>query len=337
MVSKTYREQKVMLEQYSPLEKALIHKRALEAALSGKMGLTQKLIFSFRSSYNLELSSSAIIYERISAQAHAPEFKGTQLPATFPTWARLVFLHMWLIELRFRYTSDPLKRNRMTRNIVDHCWQDIEAGIGDVTGSRNPLVISKYSKIYLNYWQGAALAYDVGTIKGDSSLTESLWRNLYEGSRDVPLEELALFTEYVRKEQSKLMNVSDLQLENGDFEFSRPPFKIPESEKLEMANEFNITDKKPEVPVTSDPLSFSEENTQTPVPRSSTWKKREKPGNEIHELLKAQYHRVLERKQFQEQFQDQLQFQQQTQQESESQPNSQQQDHTDKKQPDDKK
>lgn len=55
------------------------------------------------------------------------------MPATFATWARLAFLHMWLVDFRFRYIQNSFQRDRMTKKIIDQCWTDIEAGIADTT------------------------------------------------------------------------------------------------------------------------------------------------------------------------------------------------------------
>jgi len=174
------------------------------------------------------------MFERIAAQASLPEFKGTSLPPSFNTWIRLSFLHLWLVDVRFRTLPDVWTRNRMLRRVIDYLWEDIEQGLVESLGSRNPLVLSKYSKLLVQQWFGAAMSFDVASITSDASLVDALWRNVYCSDSNVPMPELAALARYVRREQRALADTPDKNFLEGDFSFGRPPFQVPESEKVSL-------------------------------------------------------------------------------------------------------
>lgn len=43
-------------------------------------------------------------------------------------------------------------------------------------GTKNPMIMSKYSKRLVTQWFGAALAFDYGMITSDAALAEAIWR-----------------------------------------------------------------------------------------------------------------------------------------------------------------
>lgn len=215
----------------------------LEIAISKKaifMELLQSkwsFLFLFTKKTSLLRANALIIYERIIAQGDRPEFKGSSLPQDFGAWVRLAFLHMWLVDVRFRYIEKEAVRDCMTQPITDWLWSDIELGLSDTLDTSNSILITKHSKRYVQEWFGTALAMDYGMMAGDCQLAESLWRNLYAGSLDVSLAELSKMVTYVRQQQHKLSELSDADFLEGNFEFITPPFQIPEEEAKRLAEE----------------------------------------------------------------------------------------------------
>lgn len=71
------------------------------------------------------------------------------MPNTFAIWVRLCFLHLWLVDVRFRSVgalrdnphlllqlyclfiilADPWTKHRMQQKLMNYLWQDIESGI----------------------------------------------------------------------------------------------------------------------------------------------------------------------------------------------------------------
>lgn len=67
-----------IIKNQTPLERSLTQRNVIDASVSGKLGLLPKILFSVQKYKTRENICSVIIYERISAQAHAPEFKGSR-------------------------------------------------------------------------------------------------------------------------------------------------------------------------------------------------------------------------------------------------------------------
>uniref|UniRef100_A0A6B2LJK9 Ubiquinol-cytochrome c chaperone domain-containing protein n=1 Tax=Arcella intermedia TaxID=1963864 RepID=A0A6B2LJK9_9EUKA len=143
-------------------------------------------------------------------------------------------MHLWLIDSRMRFLPDARLKKRMMTHILDYFWEDLELGLVDTLATSNPMVITKYSKMYLNIWYGSALAYDVGAIRSDTSMAEAVWRNLYESDASVPLSEIYKMVEYIRIQQHRLMEMSDEQILNAEWSWTKAPFEVPESEKAKL-------------------------------------------------------------------------------------------------------
>jgi len=183
-------------------------------------------IFTFSRQKHQNIFDAKVIYEKVVVHGVRPNFVVPSLPVgTFPTFLRLAFLHLWIIDVRFRAVNEKKIRNFMTGNFVEWLWEDIELGIADVLKTNNPLIISKHSRRYLHQWFGTELAYDYGMITSDCSFAESLWRNMFDGNPDVTLQELSDLVHYIRKTQYMLANLSNEEFIDAKWDFPVPTFR----------------------------------------------------------------------------------------------------------------
>jgi hypothetical protein len=215
------------LAKETSLETALNRKQIFEDMHKGKYGW----LLSLTRTESARQVNGKVIYERIIAQGDRPEFLGSSLSPNFQTWVRLAFLHMWIVDVRFRYLENESERDKMTQPFYDWLWHDIECGLADTMDTANSMLITKHSKKFVTEWFGSALAYDCGMVTSDCSLAESLWRNLYLGNENVSLEELSKMVRYVRQQLSALSKLSDEDLLNANFELIPPPFEVPVGEE----------------------------------------------------------------------------------------------------------
>lgn len=230
------RDAKEIIKRHSPLERAMFQKAIFEELV--KNGSIWTRILFMQPQRSRECVNSLVLYEKIAAQAARPEWKGSKcMKPGFDTWVRLCFLHLWLMEVRFRYLLDAGERDRLTQPIYSWMWEDIELGLIDVLDTTNTMVIVKHSKRLVHEWFGAALSFDVGMITSDVSLGEAIWRNVFNGNPEMDMEELAKLVHYVRKTQQVWMEETDEALTNAEIHFLDPPFELPEDEKVKLKEE----------------------------------------------------------------------------------------------------
>jgi hypothetical protein len=56
---------------------------------------------------------------------------GSSLDPKFVSWVKLAFLHLWLVEVRFRLVESSRERDAMTQPLYDLLWAEIENGLAD--------------------------------------------------------------------------------------------------------------------------------------------------------------------------------------------------------------
>jgi len=211
------KERNAQLASCTPLQRALIQKEALNYLLT-KAPFYWRFIY-FRPKRSTQQVDSLVIYEKAAAHANSPGFKELSLPAGFHSWVKLVFLHLWMLEWRFRYVNDLRDGNRILSSVIEYFWEDLENGIADSLNTRNPMIIVRYSKRYLSMWYAAALSYDVGYIKGDASLADALWRNLYDKNPDVSIAEIHQMVKYIRTEIFRIIAIPNNIILSAEFDW----------------------------------------------------------------------------------------------------------------------
>jgi hypothetical protein len=95
----------------------------------------------------------------------------------FDTWVRLCFLHLWLLEVRFRYLLDSRERDALTQPIYSWLWEDIELGLLDVMVHlyfNNLLMFSRTPQTLSSYQNTPRGLYKSGSVLLSPSMSEWL-------------------------------------------------------------------------------------------------------------------------------------------------------------------
>ncbi|KAJ4298251.1 Serine carboxypeptidase 3 [Kalmusia sp. IMI 367209] len=155
-------------------------------------------------------------------------FKELGLAPTFIHWAQITFIHMYLLQVRFRMfpeTHAPV----WIQHLTNHAFYAAEDRLVVWHKLNSNSLRQKYLKDIFSQWRAVLLSYDEGIVKGDAVLAAALWRNLFGGREDVDFEKLAQIVGYMRRELRRLDMASDDEVANGKWIFSGGP---AEEEKI---------------------------------------------------------------------------------------------------------
>ncbi|KAF1811215.1 hypothetical protein P152DRAFT_65630 [Eremomyces bilateralis CBS 781.70] len=141
-----------------------------------------------------------------------------KLEPTFSTWAHVTFLHMYLLTVRFRMFP-PEYATTWHQHLTDHFFHDAEAKMEvlhlmTMRGMRN-----KFLKDLFTQWRGCLVSYDEGLVKGDAALAAAVWRNLFQGEKDVDFVALAQVVSYMRRVIAGLDQLSDGEVIESGLKF----------------------------------------------------------------------------------------------------------------------
>jgi cytochrome b pre-mRNA-processing protein 3 len=143
---------------------------------------------------------------------------GLGLPVTFNTWAQVMFVHMWLLTVRFRcFPKEYVKQ--WDQHLLDHFFYAAEDRMATWHRMSSRSVRNRYLKDLWTQWRGVILSYDEGLVKGDAVLATAVWRNLFNASDTVNVADLATITEYMLKELKTLGELQDETVTNGRIKF----------------------------------------------------------------------------------------------------------------------
>lgn len=144
---------------------------------------------------------------------------GLELPVTFNTWAQVMFLHMWLLTVRFRCFPKEYVKN-WDQHLLDHFFYAAEDRMATWHRMSSRGVRNKYLKDLWTQWRGVLLSYDEGLIKGDAALATAVWRNIFRADENVDIRDLEIIVEYMMKELNGLGKVGDEVVTEGRVRFS---------------------------------------------------------------------------------------------------------------------
>jgi len=225
-----YRKIRQKFNALTPLEQINVYKRWINDFQKKKyFWIIQPFVFPKSTMWNIY---SYMIYEKIKLHCSNPRFNGLGLPNNINTWFCLMTLHIWILLVRMRDEENEKVPNFYQQQIVEFYWKDIEDKIMITLDTKNPLIITKYSKKYLEYYHGTLLSLDVGLVEGDSFLAEAVWRNIFNMPDDIPFENLEKLVAYIRREIYSLHTQPFSLIEQGEIKWGIPPFeeteKVPE-------------------------------------------------------------------------------------------------------------
>ena len=144
------------------------------------------------------------------------------LRPSFNNWAQITFIHMFMLQVRFRMLANP-HATTWIQHLTNHAFYAAEDRLVVWHKIHSASIRQKYLKDTFAQWRGVLLAYDEGLMKGDAVLAAAIWRNLLSGKEDVDFEKLAQITAYMRREIRKLTLASDEDAADGTWVFEGDP------------------------------------------------------------------------------------------------------------------
>ncbi|KAL1796408.1 hypothetical protein ACET3X_004948 [Alternaria dauci] len=144
------------------------------------------------------------------------------LKPTFSNWAQITFIHMYMLQVRFRMfpqSHAPVWIQHLTNQAFYAAedrlviWHKFNANS----------LRQKHLKDMFSQWRAVLLSYDEGLMKGDAMLAAAVWRNLLGAKEDVDFEKLAQIVGYMRRELKRLDNATDDEVANGTWTFKGSP------------------------------------------------------------------------------------------------------------------
>lgn len=173
--------------------------------------------------------------------------QGLGLDATFNSWAQVVFLHMYVLTVRFRMF--PKEHVQVWhQNLLDHFFYAAEDRMAVWHGMSARGTRNRYLKELYSQWRGVILSYDEGLVKGDAVLATAVWRNIFKANPATDVADIAMVTSYMRRELVKLGVMDDNALTTGGVTFGKSPptaeRRLVEAKSPLMEKEFSADDLK---------------------------------------------------------------------------------------------
>lgn len=144
------------------------------------------------------------------------------LQPTFFNWAQITFIHMYMLQVRFRMfpeTHAPI----WIQHLTNHAFYAAEDRLVLWHKLNSNSIRQKYLKDMFSQWRAVLLSYDEALVKGDAVLAAALWRNLFAGREDVDFRNLAQVVGYMRREMRRLDLAKDEDVALGTWKFGPDP------------------------------------------------------------------------------------------------------------------
>ncbi|VEU22317.1 DEKNAAC103321 [Brettanomyces naardenensis] len=157
------------------------------------------------------------------------------LPRTFAQWYQITVLHIWMLFVRMRAMPFKIGKNYQQK-IVDKLFKDIELRLSEEMNVLSGSIRDRYMKDFHSQMIGIVGSLDEALAsESDSILAATLWRNVFNGDRNIDVVKLEAVVRYVRMQLYVLDKISDRAFGFGDFEFVSPSETVdpltPEEEK----------------------------------------------------------------------------------------------------------
>lgn len=149
-------------------------------------------------------------------------FTALGLQATFINWAQITFIHMYMLQVRFRMFPQT-HASVWIQHLTNHAFYAAEDRLVVWHKLNSNSLRQKYLKDMFSQWRAVLLSYDEGLVKGDAVLAAAIWRNLFAAREDVDFEKLAQIVGYMRRELRRLDMAKDEEVANGLWKFTGEP------------------------------------------------------------------------------------------------------------------
>ncbi|KAH3666025.1 hypothetical protein OGAPHI_004214 [Ogataea philodendri] len=162
------------------------------------------------------------------------------LPRTFGQWFQITGLHVWLLFVRMRAMPFKVGKNYQQK-LVDNFFRDIELRLSEEMNVLSGQIRESYMKDFHSQLLGITFSYDEALASNsDAVLAAALWRNMFNGDKNIDNVKLEALVRYVRMQLYVLDKICDRAFGFGDFEFVSPnetidPLTPEEEQKLKEA------------------------------------------------------------------------------------------------------
>lgn len=148
-------------------------------------------------------------------------YETLQMPRSFSQWFQITALHTWLLFVRMRAMPFKYGKNYQQK-LVDRFFKDIELRLSEEMNVQSGRIIDSYLKDFNSQLRGIVLSYDEAFVSDDATLAAALWRNLFNGERNVDMVHIEAMVRYVRMQLYVMSKMSDREFGFGNFEFVKP-------------------------------------------------------------------------------------------------------------------
>ncbi|GMM47243.1 Cbp3 protein [Pichia kluyveri] len=144
------------------------------------------------------------------------------LPRTFAMWFQITNLHVWLLFVRMRAMPFKIGKNYQQK-LVDKMFKDIELRLSEEMNVLSGRIRDTYMKDFHSQMLGMIFSLDEALAqKNDDVLAAAVWRNIFNGDKNIDIVKLEAIVRYIRMQLYVLDNISDRAFGFGDFQFVGP-------------------------------------------------------------------------------------------------------------------
>lgn len=148
-------------------------------------------------------------------------YETLQMPQTFNQWYQITVLHVWILFVRLRCLPRAYCREYQQK-LVNRIFEDIDFRLREEIKIHSDRRVNMYKKDLSNQLRGSVFAYDEGFFSDDTVLAGAVWRNLFEGKKDVDFAHIEQIVHYIRCQIYAMDKLSDLDFTQGRFAFIDP-------------------------------------------------------------------------------------------------------------------
>lgn len=144
------------------------------------------------------------------------------LPRTFAMWFQITTLHVWLLFVRMRAMPFKVGKNYQQK-LIDKLFKDMELRLSEEMNVLSGQIRDSYLKDFHSQMLGMIFSLDEAfASKSDDVLAAAVWRNIFNGDKNIDIVKLEAVVRYIRMQLYVLDSISDRAFGFGDFEFVGP-------------------------------------------------------------------------------------------------------------------
>lgn len=144
------------------------------------------------------------------------------MPRTFAAWFQVTTLHVWLLFTRMRAMPADIG-DKYKQKLTDALFKDIELRLSEEMNVMSGQIRDNYMKDFHSQMMGMVFSLDEALARNsDDVLAGALWRNIFNGDKNIDMVKLEAVVRYVRMQLYVLDSIPDRPFGFGDFKFMSP-------------------------------------------------------------------------------------------------------------------